>query len=63
MPPTERVISSYEVEMIVISLGAGHQRANRWLLIYINTPQAKGKGSGLGDGHAFLPGAMPVSRR
>jgi len=58
------VISSYEAEMIVISLGAGHQRMNLRLLVYkIDTPQAKGKGSPLGDGQAFLPGAMPVSRR
>jgi hypothetical protein len=38
---------------------------NLRLLVYnkIDTPQAKGKGSGWGDGHAFLPGAVPVSRR
>jgi hypothetical protein len=63
MPPTEKLISSYAVEMVLISLGAGHQPMDLRLLIYIDTPQAKGKGSGHGNGHALLPGAAPVSRR
>jgi hypothetical protein len=46
MPPTEKLISSYEVEMVLISLGAGYQPMDLWLLIYINTPRAKGKGGG-----------------
>jgi hypothetical protein len=40
------VISSVEAEMILISLGAGHQQMDLKLLIYIDTPQAKGKGRG-----------------
>jgi hypothetical protein len=63
MPPTEKLISSYEVEMALISLSAGHQPMDLWLLIYIDTPRAKGKGRGQGDGYAQLPGAVPVSRR
>jgi hypothetical protein len=46
MPPTAKVISSYGVEMVLISLGAGHQALDLIFLIYIDTPQAKGKGGG-----------------
>jgi hypothetical protein len=37
MPPTEKVISSVAAEMVVISLGAGHQPMNLRLLIYIDS--------------------------
>jgi hypothetical protein len=57
MPPTEKLISSYEVEMALISLGAGHQPMNLWLLIYIDTPRAKGKGRGRGNGRTSFSSA------
>ncbi|MBU4355565.1 MAG: hypothetical protein L6277_08915 [Desulfobacterales bacterium] len=41
--------------MILISLGAGHQPMDLRLLIYIDTPQAKGKGRGRGMVTPFFP--------
>jgi hypothetical protein len=55
MPPTEKLISSYAVEMVLISLSAGQQPVDLRLLMYIDTPQAKGKGRDRGMGAPFFP--------
>jgi hypothetical protein len=55
MPPTEKLISSYKAEMVLISLDAGHQPMDLWLLIYIDTPRAKGKGRGRGMATPCFP--------